>query len=234
LSSDPLARILWYMHHIQRHILGKLIHNVALRYSQLKPEHLDANLFTYHLKHLLKQELVCKRPDQGYSLTPKGKNMADKLQLENFELPWHTQPRLVILIAVRDDKKGWLLHRRSIQPVINMVGFLHANVSLGTSVLTTAEERLQTICGLQGSCRYQGSGLITIYQDDQLESYIDFHLVLCENPAGDLVTESDIGHTFWQQEIDYTADDLLPSMPVLCKKIEDKEVPFFTELTYRL
>ena len=222
------------MHHIQRHILGTLIRSPAVRYSRLKPERVDPNLFTYHLKHLLADGLACKRADGLYELSVKGKNMADKLQLESFELPWETQPRLTILIAVRDEASGWLLHRRSVQPVINMVGFLHANVAVGESILVTAEKRLLNLCGLSAKAEYKGSGLITLYQGEELESYISFHLVLCREPKGELITKCDIGENFWQKEPDFQDPALLPSMRELCRNIDTAEGPFFAELTYRL
>jgi hypothetical protein len=43
------------MHVIQKEILAKLIAADSLRFSQLKPKHLESNHFMYHLRALMRE-----------------------------------------------------------------------------------------------------------------------------------------------------------------------------------
>jgi ribosomal protein S19E (S16A) len=61
------------MHWIQRHILKELALADSKRYTELKPDGIEGNLFQYHSRDLEKQGLI-DRSEQGYALTPKGKS----------------------------------------------------------------------------------------------------------------------------------------------------------------
>ena len=47
-------------HHIQKYIIGVLIHQKYARFRDLKPPRVDSNLYSYHLKKLLKQKIIQK------------------------------------------------------------------------------------------------------------------------------------------------------------------------------
>ena len=48
-------------HHIQLHILSMLIHQEFARFRDMRPKNVDTNLYSYHLKLLIKQGLVAKK-----------------------------------------------------------------------------------------------------------------------------------------------------------------------------
>lgn len=221
------------MHHIQRHILISLIHNPTLRYKDLKPRTLDPNLFMYHLKQLQKEGLVIKTEDGTYQLSSAGLLDADKRMLEDNRLASYEQPRLVLLLAVFDDTKGWLLHTRSVQPVINMTGFIHGNVELGVALIDSAAHRLEQFAGLKGKFVYKGSATITIYKGDDLESYTHCLIVYCKNPAGELITKTNIGTNEWIIKPDFNSEKMIPSMKDLISRVK-KQTDFYVELTYKL
>lgn len=60
-------------HHIQRSILGALMTREFARFRDLKPENVDTNLFSYHLK-LLQRDKYVRKTDSGYTLAEKGFN----------------------------------------------------------------------------------------------------------------------------------------------------------------
>ncbi len=221
------------MHHIQRHILLNLMRNPSLRYKDLKPHSADPNLFMYHLKQLQREKLVTKLSEGNYTLSPKGKLEADRRQLEDDSLAVYEQPRLVILLAIHDMAKGWLLHTRAVQPVINMTGFLHANVELGHSVTEIARERMKHLMGLDGTFEYRGSATVSMYRDTDLESYVHALMLYCESPKGKLIENTEIGRNGWFQEKDFTQRHVLPSTPVLAELLNKQEF-FFTELSFQL
>ena len=221
------------MHHIQRNILINLIHNPNLRYKDLKPRALDPNLFMYHLKQLQRDGLVVKTENGTYQLSTAGLLDADKRMLEDNRFASYEQPRLVLLLAVFDDTKGWLLHTRSVQPVINMTGFMHGNVEMGVSLIDSASHRLEQFAGLRGKFTYKGSATITLYKGDDLESYTHCLIVFCKNPKGELIEETNIGSNEWTISPDFTSQKMIPSMKELISKIKSQN-NFYIELTYKL
>lgn len=219
------------MHNIQRHIMKQLIENDARRYSQLRPERVEPNQFVYHLKQLMTIGLVAKH-DDGYGLTPKGRAYADKLDGASFDIPWDTQPRNVLFLAVRDDTKGWLLVQRDKQPTYGKVGFASTNMRIGEAVSDTAQHYLHNEYGLAAKFSYICSGSITLYRSDSLESYVVFHLLYAENPVGETANT----HARWLQAADMASSDILPSTPPLLTAITNRtgQGQQFIELTYSL
>lgn len=56
---------------VKRHILGKLLDERKLRYSELMPNDVDNVLFNYHLQHLVKTGILDK-DENRYSLSKEG------------------------------------------------------------------------------------------------------------------------------------------------------------------
>ena len=51
-------------HHIQKHILSVLMHTKFARFRDMRPPKVDTNLYSYHLKLLIKSGFVQKQmPD---------------------------------------------------------------------------------------------------------------------------------------------------------------------------
>ncbi len=222
-----------YVHHIQRHILRNLIKSESLRYKDLKPHAVDANLFMYHLKQLLKDDLVSKTIDGLYCLSPHGKILADHTQFDDFSLRKYEQPRLILLLAIQDHSKGWLLHTRSVQPVINMTGFVHCNLEFGESIKETSRKRLKNLCGLKGTFTYRGSATIAIQMNQDLESYVHALILHCANPIGTLIQKTEIGVNEWCKKPDFNNPNMLPSMEELIQLINEKQL-FFIERSYTI
>lgn len=217
------------MHHIQRHILKLLIENPTRRYNQLRPAQVEPNQFVYHLKQLIKQELVAKC-EAGYELTPKGRAYADKLADGSYDVPWDTQPRNVLFLAVRHAQLGWLLVRRDKQPTINKIGFISTNPRLGEVIASTAEQFMRESYGLPLAFEYAGSGSITLRRAEALESYVTFHLLYAEATAADVPPS--LG---WFRSDGLRDGDILPSTKPLLEMIAQKgSKPIFIELDYAL
>lgn len=220
------------MHWIEKHVLRELITNPKLRYGQIKPKNIEGSLFLYHLRSLHKADLVQKTNDKCYELTPKGRLYADKLQIESLNV--YEQPRIVVLIACWDDKKGLLLFKRSSQPVIHMTGFPHVNIHMGSQLVTGAQQEFEAISGLSLELKRRGDGYITMYRGSEPESYIFFHLLEGKNPSGTLNESIETGSFEWQKTIDYTDEAIMPSMKELVGLLQSSEDIFFFEQEYKL
>ena len=220
------------MHRLQQHILGQLINNPSLRYADLKPAEVEGNLFMYHLRVLMKQGLVVKRPDGRYELSPDGKLYADTLSLKT--LTPRVQPRLVTLTVCRNEQGEYLLFRRKRHPMLGWVGFPYGKIHLGETVAQAAARELEEKTGIQAQLAHRGDGYITFIEQDEPVSQVFFHLFVGANPEGKLRTDPPSGTVFWGW-IEEVGDKLLPSVPDLLKLLAKHPAErFFCELEYHV
>lgn len=103
-------------HHIQRHIMDVLMYAEVLRFRDLRPPRTDTNLFTYHLKSLLKTGMVDK-VDGGYKLGKRGLSYVDRVSSQ--EKTVRTQPKIITMLVIQNSDGDLLLQRRTKQPYIN-------------------------------------------------------------------------------------------------------------------
>ncbi len=98
----------------QKYILSQLRTSQFARFSDIKPENINSNSFSYHLKELLKGGWITKSA-QGYSLGPSGLAHAAR---DTEEKTVRMQPNLMIALLIQDPEGNVLLHKKSEQPYI--------------------------------------------------------------------------------------------------------------------
>jgi ADP-ribose pyrophosphatase YjhB (NUDIX family) len=103
-------------HHIERHVINYLMFHEYAKFSEMRPLRVDTNLFSYHLKLLIKDGYITKT-DQGYTLSSKGLVYVDRVSSEKMKL--RSQPKIITMLLVQDGYGKVLLHRRAKQPYIN-------------------------------------------------------------------------------------------------------------------
>ena len=103
-------------HHIQRHIISVLMFRKLARFRDLRPPKTDTNLFTYHLKVLLKDGLIDKT-EGGYTLSQNGMSYVDRVSTEKFLV--RSQPKVITMMVVQNSDGDVLLQRRTKQPYID-------------------------------------------------------------------------------------------------------------------
>lgn len=103
------------MHQIQRYILKVLSSCVTARFSELRPPRTDSNLFSYHLKCLIRDGLVEKSED-GYRLAAKGLAYVDRVSYEKFEP--RLQPKIITMTFVKNSSNELLVVQRTKQPFL--------------------------------------------------------------------------------------------------------------------
>ncbi len=220
------------LHVIQKEILIRLIQNPELRYSQLKPKHIESNHFMYHLKALIREGMVEKKDNGRYSLTMEGKLYADQVNLKTLKV--RRQPKIVTLVAVQNSKGQWLLYKRKHQPLINQIGFPYGKLHLGETVQEAAERELMEKTGMTCKLTHKGDGYIIIHEENEPVSQICFHLFYGRNPKGKMKTETQYGWIRWSEdEDDFTQPPFMASMADLMKLIKTKKDRFFIELIYK-
>jgi ADP-ribose pyrophosphatase YjhB (NUDIX family) len=103
-------------HHIQKYIIDVLMYANTARFRDLRPPKTDTNLFSYHLKSLIKSGMVEKR-DQGYSLSSIGLSYVDRVSTENKSI--RTQPKIISMLVIQNSDGDILLQKRTKQPYID-------------------------------------------------------------------------------------------------------------------
>ena len=103
-------------HHIERSIIAYLMIHECARFSEMRPSNCETNLFTYHLKILVKQGYITKT-DKGYTLSDKGLVYVDRVSVDKMKL--RTQPKIITMLLVQDGYGKVLLQKRTKQPFIN-------------------------------------------------------------------------------------------------------------------
>lgn len=126
------------MHHIQKHILKTLCFNKWSRFRDMRPKNTDSNLYNYHLRLLLKANMIEKVDGKGYRLSPDGLRFVDHASLENVEPRW--QPKITTqLVSIKDD--GVLLWPKMKQPFIGTWSLPNGKMHYDDTSVETAMRR---------------------------------------------------------------------------------------------
>lgn len=206
-------------HHIQREIVYRLRFADSLRFSELQPEGVENKLFSYHLKKVIAARLVQKNNDGNYSLTSLGRKIGKTASKTDHHI---LRAYSILLLAVYDENRGWLLLRRNSHPLRGLTGFLQATPQPGVSFIETAQLSFTEQTGMTANFSVSASGFMTINKQDELESFINITLLAAKNIDGDLKrSSSDFGELIWEKNPNWQAPDMAPSLSYL--------VPLITE-----
>ena len=104
-------------HTIQKHIIGVLLYQKYARFRDLRPPRTDTNLFSYHLKVLMKENIV-RKTEQGYTLSLKGLTYVDRVSTTN-KMAIRAQPKIITMLVVQNSNGDVLLQKRTKQPHID-------------------------------------------------------------------------------------------------------------------
>jgi ADP-ribose pyrophosphatase YjhB (NUDIX family) len=131
-------------HHIQKYIIGVLIHQKYARFRDLRPPKTDTNLFSYHLKALVRAQWVNKT-DAGYTLSRAGLAYVDRVSLA--KLTVRSQPKIMSMLLIQNSDGDILLQKRTKQPYIDTwtlpYGKTHIDdVSVESAAGREAQEKL--------------------------------------------------------------------------------------------
>ena len=218
-------------HHIQRRIFNRLVGAESLRYSELKPKEIEANLFMYHLKELMKMGLV-EKDDKNYRLTESGKMLATKFSVR--EVGIRQMPSTLSIIVLRASDGSWLLYERKRQPYIGWLGWPSGKIHMGETLNEAGRREASEKCG---------------YEDIDLHLLGNFSLVTKGIPS-DFVNhvigyvwfaevaekrefENHAGHTFWVDDwrsLDY--ERFIPGFKEIVAEIESSRTPFSLDLCF--
>jgi ADP-ribose pyrophosphatase YjhB (NUDIX family) len=219
-------------HHIQNEILYRLSFDESLRFTELRPAEIENKLFDYHLKQLIKDNLVQKGDDGKYSLTPEGKRLG--VTIFDDQISKAKMARSVLFLVIRrKGDKNWLLYKRSTHPLRDMIGFMHLTPVADKTLSDAAREQVKSRTGLDCHFTTLGSGFFRVYRSGRLESFTNFTLLVCVASEGELKSNDPRAEYFWVDKPDFSAADMLPNMVTLAKHYQEGK-PFFIEETFNI
>lgn len=219
-------------HHLQRSIVYRLAFEPSLRFSELKPNHIENKLFTYHLKKVVATGFVSKHEDGTYALTPEGRRLGIRVFDKQNE-PLSRADSVLFLVVRRKVDNAWLLYRRSTHPLINRVGFMHCSPEPTADCTEVARAACRGKTGLECEFRVLGGGYFRVYEGENLESFTHFTLLICEDAKGDLTEHDKFAEYYWSVDPDFSDPEMIPNMPVLADLyLANKQ--FFIEKTLKI
>ncbi|MEI6851153.1 MAG: NUDIX domain-containing protein [Candidatus Saccharibacteria bacterium] len=134
-------------HHIQKSIMQVLMHNEYARYSEMRPERVDSNLYAYHLNRLVLSGYV-EKVDKLYRLSLNGLRYVEHT---SSSIKINSQPKITTAIIVKDVNGNILLTKRLKQPYINYYGLplgkIHSDKD--SSILDSAIRELYEKTGVK-------------------------------------------------------------------------------------
>lgn len=185
------------IHGAQTSILRELLFHPSAGFSGLqKPTGLTSDHFNFHITRLVEIGYVHKIARGKYSLTPRGKEYANKLDTDANVI--ERQPKSGVILAVRKGNK-FLFQERLKHPYYGFWGFPSGKIRWGETILETAARELYEETGLVADCEWKGiyhEQVVQAETGEQLEDKI-FQIVLCTSPAGTLVEQFEGGRNAW-------------------------------------
>lgn len=180
------------LHELKIHILKTLLFADSKRYSEIKPGEIEGSQFTFHLNDLIDQGLVLKNDTGDYSLTPMGKNFANKYDYDSI-VPATQAKHSVVICAFRNNKKEILLYKRLKNPFYGCQGFMTGKVQYGERVQDTAKRELLEETHLVGDPTLIAIRHYRVYDNDSKKLLEDkvMYIHIVNNPNSEVASNEE-------------------------------------------
>lgn len=136
------------------------------RFRDLRPPRTDTNLFSYHLKALMKSGYIIKL-ETGYTLSRLGLIYVDRLS--NDKVSIREQPKIITMLVLTNARKEILLQQRRKQPFIGCWTLPHGKLHMDdTSIHEAAQREAKEKLGIQNlDVKHAGNGYIRVTSDGE-------------------------------------------------------------------
>jgi len=227
-----LAQFFLNMNWIQQHILLELTKHAARRYSELRPDGVEGNLFLYHLDGLIKSGLV-EKGDGAYRLSDKGRAQAATLSLASGKQ--RRQPIVITAVAARDESGRYLLFRWKRQPNVGLVSFPHGLAHAGVPLAEMAAVELAEKAGLEAELRFSGEASIIINRGDEADRHWLVHVFEADEwrELSEKQLRPEVGESFWASLDEVDQAEIMPGFFELAKYVDSRKGGelFFCEIS---
>lgn len=213
-------------HHIQKYIIGILIYKKFAKFTELRPPKTDTNLFSYHLKALIKEKWINKT-DDGYTLSANGLAYVDRVSLDKLNI--RSQAKIITMLLIQNSDGDVLVQQRLKQPYINTwtlpYGKTHIeDDSIEVGALRESQEKLNYT---PDKIRHAGDAYIRVKADGEILSTTLVHIFRFE--TDDIVETESIK---WVQPLKLLHLNLAPAVEDIMARSFFGDDHFFTEFTH--
>lgn len=213
-------------HHIQKHILQVLVHSEYARYSDMRPEKVDSNLYAYHLNKLLSSGYV-RKDDQGYTLNTKGLRYVEYASSSSMKV--RSQPKITTAVLLTNINGEILLTKRMKQPYINYYGLPLGKIYSieDKNILDSAIRELYEKTGVKyKKLSHAGDLYLKIHLDKVLISDLLIHVFKATCKKNKSISESSL----WIDKNNLNKIKLVPGVKEIIKLSDNKDT-FFEEIS---
>lgn len=222
-------------HPLQRRVFERLVYAPTLHFSELRDRKVESNLLTYHLTKMCKNGLIKKDTSKGYSLTTRGRALADRISLRTMQ--FRLQPKISTMIAIRAKNTGrWLMYRRHHQPFIDLIGFPSGKVHFGEMIFKSVQRELYEKTSLKTPLQRRGEAYFILRDNEDILTHFLGHIfygeTADEEPVKELIDKQ--GDVFWGDPKKYKDSEFIPGYKDVITLIDSGEVSFFRELEYQV
>jgi 8-oxo-dGTP pyrophosphatase MutT (NUDIX family) len=213
-------------HHIQKFIIGILIHQKYARFSELRPPKTDTNLFSYHLKVLMKEKWI-EKTEEGYSLSKNGLAYVDRVSLEKLNI--RSQPKIITMLLIQNSEGDVLVQQRLKQPYIDTWTLPYGKTHIDDATLEAGARR-ESIEKLNYSperLRHAGDAYIRVKTGDEILSTTLAHIFRFE--TDDIVETETVK---WVQPLKLLRLNLAPAVEDIVSRSFFGDDHFFAEFIH--
>jgi len=212
-------------HHIQKHIVGVLMHQKHARFRDMRPPKVDTNLYSYHLKLLQKNGFVDKTPD-GYCLGVNGVVFVDRVNVKSLKV--RTQPKIVTMLVIQNSDGDVLLFKRKRQPFTDTWTLPYGKLHIDDNTIETAAQReaAEKLNLKAVSPQHAGECYIRIRHEGEVIMSTLAHVFYLET---DDITETD--RIKWARPHKLSQYDLAPAVEQIVARTFFRDPYFFEEYT---
>lgn len=189
------------IHDAQTAIMRELLFHPHAGYAQLqRPTRLTSDHFNFHIARLVELGLVQKVARGKYSLTPRGKEYANKLDTDNNTI--ERQPKSAVCLVVHHADGRTLMQQRLKQPYYGWWGRPTGKIRWGETVLEAAARELMEETGLTATFAFRGVYHKMDYNQETGELLEDklFFMLHGTNPEGRLQESFEGGRNQWMTD----------------------------------
>jgi len=196
------------IHDFQISILRELLFKPNARFRDLKTVDVTNDHFTFHVNRLIQEGLITKSAGK-YSLTPQGKEFANRMDTDSLQL--ERQAKLAVAlhaVRIRNKITEYLVHHRLKEPFYGWYGSHSGKIRWGETPLDAARREFLEETGLTGDFIHKGIvHYHHFHKDGQLLEDKYFWVYKIENTKGELKEKVPEGENIWMTEKQYRALD---------------------------
>lgn len=186
--------------------MSQLFTRGPLRFAEINTQAIPSDQFSYHLRQLIKYELIDKSSENVYSLSVNGRSRA--ILLDTKSNRFIEQGFIACRVILAREQQGhtqYLMQHRTKVPYRGNIAEPGGKILFGEDVLQAARRNMLAETGL--SCKMELRGLMH-FKDKYLGRIVQdkyFFVVLATEPHGTL-TQGETGKNMWMTRDEIAAN----------------------------